>query len=226
MGNLILTEVRGHINKAYDIKVTKEAEARIKDIVIAGKEAEALVRESKGFKVTDAESNTIVSDLVSRYAKVKKRLEALKKFFTKPLNDRKTAVIDRFKEWTDALIQEDDRLRKELEHYFQDQQQKEREEEQRRQKEHDDEVKTSRQLGGAAPEVPADIKPEVTPTVTRTASGSVGIRMKWDFEIISKNLVPEAYKSVDSVAVNKAITDGARTIPGLRIYERPITSAR
>ena len=226
MGNLVMTEVRGHINKAYDIKVTKEAEARIKDIVVAGKEAEALVRESKGFKVTDAESNTIVSDLVSRYAQVKKRLETLKKFFTKPLNDRKAAVIDRFKEWTAALLDEDDRLRKELEHYFQDQQQKEREEEQLRQKKHDDEVRASRQLGGAAPEVPADIKPEPTKTVTRTASGSVGIRMKWDFEIVSKNLVPETYKGVDTVAVNKAISSGVRMIPGLRIYERPITSAR
>ncbi len=53
-----------------------------------------------------------------------------------------------------------------------------------------------------------------------------GVQMKWTFEIIDPNQIPNGYWVIDEGAIKTAIASGLREIPGVRIYEEAITTFR
>lgn len=53
-----------------------------------------------------------------------------------------------------------------------------------------------------------------------------GVQLKWTFEIVDRNQVPNGYWSIDEGAIKADIARGVRDIPGLRIYEETITTFR
>jgi hypothetical protein len=53
-----------------------------------------------------------------------------------------------------------------------------------------------------------------------------GVQMKWAFEVIDRNLVPNGYWVIDEAAIKNDIAKGVREIPGIRIYEEAITTFR
>ncbi|WP_080237522.1 hypothetical protein [Spirosoma rigui] len=53
-----------------------------------------------------------------------------------------------------------------------------------------------------------------------------GVQMKWAFEIIDRNQVPNGYWVIDEAAIKNDIAKGVRDIPGIRIYEEAITTYR
>jgi seryl-tRNA synthetase len=68
---------------------------------------------------------------------------------------------------------------------------------------------------------PAPIIEEPKKTLA-TASGAKATMVdRWTFEVMNKEGVPEEYKMVDDKAVNAAIRQGVREIPGLRIFNDP-----
>lgn len=53
-----------------------------------------------------------------------------------------------------------------------------------------------------------------------------GVQMRWGFAITDPNQVPNGYWIIDESAIKKAVADGVREIPGVRIYEEAITTFR
>ncbi|WP_018619429.1 hypothetical protein [Spirosoma luteum] len=53
-----------------------------------------------------------------------------------------------------------------------------------------------------------------------------GVQMRWAFTIVDSNQVPNGYWSIDESLIKKAIADGTRDIPGIRIYQEAITTFR
>lgn len=53
-----------------------------------------------------------------------------------------------------------------------------------------------------------------------------GVQMKWTFEIIDRNQIPNGYWVIDEAAIKTDIANGVRDIPGVRIYEEAITTFR
>ncbi|GAB4043775.1 hypothetical protein [Spirosoma litoris] len=53
-----------------------------------------------------------------------------------------------------------------------------------------------------------------------------GVQMRWTFEIVDPNQVPNGYWIIDEAAIKADIANGARDIPGVRIYEEAITTYR
>jgi hypothetical protein len=64
------------------------------------------------------------------------------------------------------------------------------------------------------------------PKVTRTESGAAHIRMVWTAEVEDESKVPAEYKVIDMTKINRAVKDGVRNIPGVRVYEKPVTTIR
>lgn len=62
----------------------------------------------------------------------------------------------------------------------------------------------------------------VPPTTARPK----GVRQVWSHRIIDVNRVPAEYLTVDVAKVKEAISAGARTIPGIDIYQETITTYR
>lgn len=65
----------------------------------------------------------------------------------------------------------------------------------------------------------------LTPQVSLVALPK-GVQLKWTFEIIDRNQVPNGYWVIDEGAIKAAIASGVRDIPGIRIYEEAITTYR
>ena len=65
----------------------------------------------------------------------------------------------------------------------------------------------------------------LTPEVALVAIPK-GVQMKWTFEVVDPNQVPNGYWIIDEAAIKADIASGAREIPGLRIYEEAMTTFR
>ena len=65
----------------------------------------------------------------------------------------------------------------------------------------------------------------LTPEVALVAVPK-GVQMKWNFEIIDPNQVPNGYWVIDEAAIKADIAGGIREIPGIRIYEEAVTTFR
>ncbi|QMW02709.1 hypothetical protein [Spirosoma foliorum] len=65
----------------------------------------------------------------------------------------------------------------------------------------------------------------LTPEVALIAKPK-GVQMRWTFEIVDPNQVPNGYWIIDEAAIKADIANGARDIPGVRIYEEAITTYR
>lgn len=53
-----------------------------------------------------------------------------------------------------------------------------------------------------------------------------GVQMKWTYEIVDRNQVPNGYWTIDEAAIKADIANGVREIPGVRIYEEAVTTYR
>lgn len=64
-------------------------------------------------------------------------------------------------------------------------------------------------------------------SITRTEAGaSASIRTQWTGEIIEPGKVPREYCSPDQSKISQAVKAGVRQIPGVKIFEKPITVLR
>lgn len=76
-----------------------------------------------------------------------------------------------------------------------------------------------------ASSTPADETTWLTPEVALVALPK-GVQMKWAFEILDRNQIPNGYWTIDEAAIKADIARGARDIPGIRIYEEAVTTFR
>lgn len=58
------------------------------------------------------------------------------------------------------------------------------------------------------------------------APAGVSVRAILDFELEDESLVPREYLSVDAAKVKRALQEGVRHIPGIRVYERSSVTVR
>ncbi|MDB5243066.1 MAG: hypothetical protein JWP57_3691 [Spirosoma sp.] len=65
----------------------------------------------------------------------------------------------------------------------------------------------------------------LTPQIDAPAKPK-GVQLKWTFEIVDRNQVPNGYWIIDEGAIKADIAQGRREIPGVRIYEEAITTYR
>jgi hypothetical protein len=73
-------------------------------------------------------------------------------------------------------------------------------------------------------QVIAEMTPQVVPAeqprATEGLVGTASVRLTWTYEVVTLDEVPREYLVLNPAAVTRAIRDGARAIPGLRIYQR------
>lgn len=60
----------------------------------------------------------------------------------------------------------------------------------------------------------------------KVEDGTITCKTNWDFEVQDDREVPREYLQVDAGAIEKAIKNGVRKIPGVRIFSYETTSLR
>lgn len=196
---------------------SREVKGGIKDEATAASVAQVATRVSKAIKFAD-----------------KKRLEA-----TEPYRNSTAVINNEFNEMLNKLKAVDEWAREELKKYNA----RKRKEAEDAQRKHEEEVcaaeKAQREAEEAArraaeeaakkneppppPPEPAPAPsppppPVVEPGKRVTADGAISPRIEWKFEVFDPALVPAQFKVIDESAIRKAVKEGTREIPGVRIY--------
>ncbi len=188
-----------------------------------------LEREASGLVVKDDDTNAYAVQLTGEVKKVFKKIEARRVEIVKPHNEFVRDVNKFAKLFTEPLKKLEKDLKKKQEQYFYQQEmaRRKREAEMRRRQEEIQQKmqQEAEKVGVDAPVIPPPAMPTKRGPV-RTATGTQSVSMEWTFEIEDFGEIPRQYLMVDEKAIRAAINAGIRTIPGVKIFEKPKISIR
>lgn len=188
-------------------------------------------------KIQDQEGLSYAAETVSLAQKIGKRLEERRVELTKPILEEKQAIDRRFKELTDRL----DRMKRgmiEKIDVFKAAERARIQEETRKQQEAAELARLAAEFEAPAAaqelgiDIPADMlapepqaPPEAPVARIETASGGIGERKLWLWTVYDDAQIPRAFLMVNGSAITKAVREGVRDIPGVKIYQDTKTVA-
>jgi len=206
-------------------------------LVEIGKDVQKITASATKIVIKVAADMISASEILKQVVARKKRIEELRLFFTRPLNDHIKTINAQFKQTTGPLEAIEGEIKGKMVDYRRieaEKVEKERQREadrQRKQFEKEQEArrKEAEKLKGqekkeALKEIkqetfvpdPSEIKQE---TNVESASGQTRFNKFWNFEIINLTLIPMQYLKVDETLIRIAIKSGERVIPGVRVFE-------
>lgn len=186
-------------------------------IVQINKDVTVITKKATTIAIEKSEDMVPATEFLKQVTARKKRIEELRIFFTKPLNDHIKQINVEFKKTLYPLeeIEKDikgkmiDFRRIEAENIHKEQERLLKKSEQMKTEKKKEEYK----------EKAEELKQE---TKVESKSGSVRVRKVWKFEIIDEAQIPREYLKVDETAIRQAVSGGLREINGIRIYEDEI----
>lgn len=186
------------------------------------KDLEVITAEADTYTIQSQNDIAIATDFLVKVKARAKRIEELRQFFVKPLNDQVKAINDRFKAVIRPLEEIEARVKRSISDYTLEQERLRREEERKLQELHAKEMAKQEK---AAEKAGTEFVPSVAPKIeksmpsVKTESGKTTTIKVWKFEVIDAAAVPREYLVVDETLIRKAVQAGERDIPGVRIYE-------
>lgn len=204
-------------------RITPEVRGRINSLSELLSQADDIVIDSE-------ENAKVATNLAGQLRDVKRYLKAKNKDWTEDLVEAKKRIDSWFKRFTSRVDAVEPILDAKIQAYIKEKQRKaeEKAKEQQRiideafakkQKEEEAQAKAE----GREAERIEPIKVEPEKVILQTEEGrSFGTRKNWTFSVENITQVPDEYKEVNSVKVNKAIREGVREIPGLKIFQEEI----
>ena len=178
-----------------------------------------MVEKAQAFLLDSETKLGVAAEVLSWLATQKKKFEERRKFFVKPLNDQVDKINDLFKGYSRPLNEARAIMDEKIIAWNRKQEAERLTEEARIRKEAE---KLSKKTGVAIQEIieSAPVK-EVQQTI-----GTLTIKKVWTHEVLDTVKVPREYLIVDDMLIRNAIRTGIRAIPGIRIYEKEVTSTR
>lgn len=190
-----------------------------------------LVAVAQSFAVRSAEQYSTAGEELTRIKSAQKRLEALRKSMTQPLDATKKAIMDFFRGPETKLAQAESGIKRAMIGYS-DEQDRLRREEQRRA---DEAARKERErIEAQAARAAASGKTEkaellqerassvVAPVIQREAPKVTGVNMRdvWKFAIENEAIIPRQFLAVDDAKIRKHVANmkGDTQIPGVRVY--------
>lgn len=196
-----------------------------------------MVEQAERAEVKDIESAEKAADLAKWFRVLIKKIDEERTILVKPLNDHVKMINGRFKNSVVRLEAGQATIdRKILAFKVEEEKRLKAEAAERRRLEEEAAIKRAEELeaAGKGTEANAVIEnaaaapaPVAKVGTMRGSYGAVAtVRQVWTFEIDDISKVPADYLEVKSSAVNQAIRDGVREIPGLRIYQKDSMTVR
>jgi hypothetical protein len=176
-------------------------------------QARAIREEAVGIEVFDDQSRDSAVSFLGKIATAKKALESQRQFFVKPLNDEVKVINEKFKEFTQPVLDADMIARNKVAAYMVEQKKLAAEAQRKA-------LEEARQKTAETGEVVAVVLPQEPDRIVRTAEGKASTRMVWDFKVVDPAKVPEQYKMIDECKIRAAVASGLRTIDGVEIFQK------
>lgn len=213
-------------SKAKVSKDKKEAKAVLDErtatpdqkLAEISKEVVKMEEQAAKLKVTNEEEASSATTFLSGIKARLKRIEELRVFFVKPLNDQVKAINAKFAEQSDPLENAERVVKRAIGDYTMEQHRRARAEEERLAKlrEKQNERRDEKGLDPILTPLPTVARPEAT---IKTDGGKATTTLVWKFEVQVPSQVPVEYMTVDESKIRKAVQAGIREIAGVRIYE-------
>ena len=167
--------------------------------------------------VNSEESEVLSAELISRVEAKKKEIVAVHVSLTAPLMDHVKFIDRMYKPIEDVLVGISASLRQKNVDYFKA---KERKAEEKRQKEMEKFNAKAQKAVEAGKDIPDFNSRVVEPEKTVvTSAGTLSMQKFMNFEVLDGSLVPRKYLVVADSLIRNAVAEGAREIPGVRIFE-------
>lgn len=187
-----------------------------------GKKTQKAVTAFSKIKALESDADRALADALIKDGKqLRKDIEEVRMSFTKPLDEKKKQVMQLEKDLAAGLDSEVSRLVGLVNGYLKEQHRKAEAEKQRILQEEEDRLKRLR-----SPVSIAKVQAQTEEALAQVVAPTSGVRMQKMHELTDINLVPRELLMLDPAKVKKALGEGQRNIPGLRIWEEPIRSGR
>jgi hypothetical protein len=179
------------------------------EIVKIEKENKPIVKAANALVIKNVDHENEAYEVLKTIKKQKKIIETKRKSITQPLNASLKEVNAMFKTLTGPLDEADKVIRGKVLTFHE---KREAQAEARRQRamekaeaEEDEEV--AEELMEKAEDITANV-------------GESQTTKRWTFDVVNVSEIPTQYLIPDNVAIRRAITEGVREIPGLRIFQK------
>lgn len=189
-------------------------------ILQISKDVKSITKTATDIAIGTAEELTKAAEFLKQVVVRKKRIEELRLFFTKPLNDHIRQINTEFKKASEPLEAVERDVKGKMVVYRREEDERIRKEQERLNKKADTMKTESKkeEYREKAIEIAQETKVE-------SKSGEVRFRKVWKFEITDGNEVPREYMAVNETSIRRAINGGIREIKGVRIFEEEIPSS-
>lgn len=225
-------------NNIQIIVNTQDEEKKTEDVPALAGKADLVISNQEQYE----NANVILKEIKTRW----KELDEERKSITKPMDDAKKRIMDLFKKPLDLLESAENKIKKLMIGYTQEQERIAREEQERLQKEADKiaeeerkklEAKKARAEASGKTEKAEELAmqietiiPAQAPVVTANIGKVSGVsyKDKWSAEVVDFNLLPNEYKIANQQALDKVAqaTKGGITIPGVKFKSEKILASR
>lgn len=180
-------------------------------------------------EVTDEPSAERAAAALGRIVAARKFADVQRREASRPHREILATIMDEWREMLAPLKAAEDVLKAEILRYRQEAQRRVQAERQRLERNAARrQAREDRQAREEGREAVKHAAPELAgpPATRRTGEAAVTARKIWRFEIVDEAAVPRELCVVAEGRIRKAISDGARDIPGVRIYQDEIASVR
>ena len=195
-----------------------------------------LVETAKSIEVTDQESYAEADQSLKIAVAAKKKVKGFIKELVDPFKKAVKSAEGKLKPLLVPYEEADKLLRGKMEVYIAEENRKAREEAARQaeaERKKQAELEAARKKAEAENKPLPEPEPEPAPEPVakpqfkeKSDLGSSYTVRKWTFKEVDFEKVPDEYKQLDSKAINAAIKNGERNIPGLEIYEKESIAVR
>jgi hypothetical protein len=175
-------------------------------------DAEGLLEELKAFVVESNDDLHLAAEVLSDVKGKSKRLDEMEKSATRPLNESLKTIRAWFRPAKEGLLMIEQAIKSAIGRFELSQAEKRQ--------------AALAQLGGAASSSEAATALATLNEAQVSTVQGLSTRMVWDFVVTDANLVPREYLSVDESKLRHAVRAGARSIPGVSVFEKPQVASR
>ena len=148
-----------------------------------------------------------------------KLMEEKRKSFTAPLNQSLKEINETFKQMALPVNEAKTALSNRLMLWRRHEQSRIDEERAKAVREEERRRKIQEAHAAKGHVVKEDITPVAKP-IPFSVNDTTKVQKRWTYEIEDSSVIPRQYMAVDGPAITKAIRDGVRDIPGVKIYQK------
>ena len=178
-----------------------------------------LITMANAHMVIDQSRADEANDILTKINHGLKQIEAKRLSFTGPLNQSLKEINASFKKMVEPIKYAKDELTSRLMTWRRQEQARIDAEREKAVKEEERRRKIQEAHAAKGHVVKEDITPVVKP-VPFSVNDTTKVQKRWTYEIEDSSVIPRQYMVVDGPAITRAIRDGVRDIPGVKIFQK------